>query len=279
MSKGVLLFANNNSEIDYIKQACFCAKQIHKHLGIPVTLVTDSKELFDKQYKNQSELFDNVIIFNSKDKPSYRIYKDSLVSSKTLEFKNNTRVYSYDLTPYDETIVMDTDVILFNSSFNNCFKLNHSVMMYKESINVSSLNTYDEFNFINDTGVDFYWATCIYFKKDNQSKTFFDLLKHIQENWEHYKLFYGIKSNLFRNDFVFSIAAHILSGYTGNEFIKPFPGTLFYSTDIDSVISISDTGVKLLTNSTNSNKSLVVNIQDSNVHVMNKYSLERNIKL
>ena len=31
-TKGVLLFAFNNAEIDYIKQAIFCAKKIKEHL-------------------------------------------------------------------------------------------------------------------------------------------------------------------------------------------------------------------------------------------------------
>ena len=39
MSKGVLLFANNNSQVDYIKQACFLAKQIKKHLKVEVDFI------------------------------------------------------------------------------------------------------------------------------------------------------------------------------------------------------------------------------------------------
>lgn len=279
MSKGVLLFANNNSEIDYVKQACFCAKHVKKYLGIPVTLVTDSKDILNKNYKKYINLFDKIISFKSTESFTNRIYKDSLDFSKTLEFKNNSRVYSYDLSPYDETIVMDTDVILFNSSFNNCFSQKHSILMYKDSINISNLNVFNEFEFINDTGVDFYWATCVYFKKNDESKIFFDLLKHIQENWEHYRLFYGIRSSLFRNDFVFSIGAHILNGYTNGNFIKKFPGTLFFSTDMDSVVEIYENGVKLLSTATDSNKTTLVKINDANVHIMNKYSLERNIHL
>ena len=36
MTKGVLLFAHNNSTVDYVKQANFCAGQIKKHLDLPV---------------------------------------------------------------------------------------------------------------------------------------------------------------------------------------------------------------------------------------------------
>lgn len=279
MTRGVLLFANNNAEIDYLKQACFCAKRIQNVLKLPVTLVTDSREIFDKKYKQYSTLFDNVISFKTKHTPTSRIYKDSLQSAKSLEFKNNSRVYSYDLTPYDETIVMDTDVILFNSVFNKCFEQKQSILMYDESKNVSNLNSYTEFENITDSGIKFYWATCIYFKKDTNSKIFFELLKHIQENWDHYRLVYGIRSALYRNDFVFSIATHILNGFKHGNFVGSFPGTLFFSTDIDCVIKIEDNGIKLLSLAQDSNTSLIVNISDANVHVMNKYSLERNIVL
>lgn len=279
MSKGVLLFANNNSDIDYIKQACFCAKNIKKHLGIPVTLVTDSKSVINKSYKENLNLFDDVIIFKPKETHSKRLYKDSLASSKTLEFKNNSRVYAYDLTPYDETIVMDTDVILFNSVFNMCFEQNDSLLMYSDSINVSNLNNYEEFKFITETGIKFYWATCVYFKKNQKSKIFFDLLKHIQENWEHYRLLYGIRTALYRNDFVFSIATHIMNGNKHGTFVKEFPGKLFFSTDMDSILELNDDSITLISNSNDNNKSLIVKLTDANIHFMNKYSLERNIIL
>ena len=42
MTKGVLLFANNNEHIDYVKQAIFCAKRIKKFTNLSVALVTDS---------------------------------------------------------------------------------------------------------------------------------------------------------------------------------------------------------------------------------------------
>mgnify|MGYP005634393397 CR=1 FL=1 len=40
MTQGVVHFALNNLEVDYIKQAVFCAKKIKEHLKLPVALVT-----------------------------------------------------------------------------------------------------------------------------------------------------------------------------------------------------------------------------------------------
>jgi len=52
MSKGVLLFAHNNSTVDYVKQADFCAAQIKKHLNLPVCLITSDKFNEDKNNFN-----------------------------------------------------------------------------------------------------------------------------------------------------------------------------------------------------------------------------------
>ena len=51
MSKGVLLIANNNSQIDYVKQSVYLAKRIQKFLDVPISIITDSpgylKDCFD----------------------------------------------------------------------------------------------------------------------------------------------------------------------------------------------------------------------------------------
>ena len=38
MKHGVLLFAVNNLQIDYVKQSIYCAKKIKEHLNLPVAL-------------------------------------------------------------------------------------------------------------------------------------------------------------------------------------------------------------------------------------------------
>ena len=45
MSIGAVIFAQNNSEIDYTKMAIYSAEQVIKHLSIPVTIITDNVEI------------------------------------------------------------------------------------------------------------------------------------------------------------------------------------------------------------------------------------------
>ena len=59
MSQGALLLARNNSEVDYIKQAVFCANRIKKYQGIPVSIITDAADYLEKTYP--AHPFDKVI--------------------------------------------------------------------------------------------------------------------------------------------------------------------------------------------------------------------------
>ena len=44
-----------------------------------------------------------------------------------------------------------------------------------------------EFKHISETSADFYWATCVFFRKTKLNKCFFELIQHIQEYYQHYK--------------------------------------------------------------------------------------------
>ena len=75
MSKGFLLFAHNNGEIDYIKLASICAKRIKKYLDKPVALVTDSDvSLKEFDFVIKSSLDNtNTRILNNKIQPFHNI--------------------------------------------------------------------------------------------------------------------------------------------------------------------------------------------------------------
>ena len=60
-TQGILVIARNNKQIDYIKQAYFLAKQIKKILNLPTSVITDSIEYLEKNYKDYKDVFHNVI--------------------------------------------------------------------------------------------------------------------------------------------------------------------------------------------------------------------------
>ena len=58
---GAVIFAQNNSSIDYVKLAIFAATQIKNFLNIPVSVITDSADWMLKTYPKESTVFDQII--------------------------------------------------------------------------------------------------------------------------------------------------------------------------------------------------------------------------
>ena len=89
MTRGVLLFAFNTEQVDYVKMAIATAKRIDHFLNLPVSIVTNldvDDDIFDKVLLEQADTS------NTK-------HKDIWI--------NKGRYKSFDLSPYDETLVLD----------------------------------------------------------------------------------------------------------------------------------------------------------------------------
>lgn len=275
MNRGVIFIARNNTKINYIKQAVFNAKRVKKYLDLPVSIITDDKTEVENYYK---DIFDCIIEITDNNDYGYRKYNDGTHYRKSLEFKNSSRTLAYDLSPYDETLLLDTDYIISNNIFLNCFEQNHDFLIYSNGIELSNWRDILEFDYIGTIGPKFYWATAIFFRKTPINKIFFDLTKHIQENWSYYQNLYQISSSLLRNDYIFSIAIHIMNGHMHNNFAKPMPGILFYSIDRDVLLEIKDESFLMLIEKQNDYGNYSpLKIKNCNLHIMNKFSLDKAI--
>jgi len=94
----------------------------------------------------------------------------------------------------------------------------------------------------------------------------------------HYRSVYQFKSNVYRNDFAFSIAAHIMNGYQKGDFVSSLPGKHYYSIDKDVLHTIKDDEMTvLLEKSQRLGEYTLSKVKGMNLHVMNKFSLERAI--
>lgn len=273
MTQGVLLIARNNSEVDYVKQAVFSANRIKEFLNLPVSLITDNVDYVKKNYN--FNIFDKIIEISNQNDFTYKKYNDGIYTRKSLEFKNSSRSLSYNLTPYDETLLLDTDFIVSNNLFLQCFNQKKDLLLYKDAFDISGWRDMSEFKHISEVGPDFYWATCVFFRKTKANRIFFNLIKHIQENWVHYRNLYQITTSVFRNDHAFSIAIHIMNGHKSGDFAGSMPGTMFFTTDKDEVLNINKDEFLFLVEKENSNKMFPAKIVGSNVHIMNKFSLGR----
>jgi len=199
MTQGFLLFAHNNGVIDYVKLARICAKRIKKILHKSVTLVTDSPVDFLE--------FDNVITVDI-DKSNKRNI-DSVIQP----FYNISRLDSFRLSPYDETIVIDVDYIVNSDTLNQYFNNTESFLMGEGVYNLHNYET-DEIPML---GMSMKWATTLYFKKDYVAETIFNQAKLIKENYNFYRELYKFKASNYRNDYAFTIAEHIVKGLNSSD--------------------------------------------------------------
>ena len=106
MSRGVLLFAHNNSEIDYAKLAVYAAQRAKKFLQVPVSVVTDNKSIFDNV---DADVFDNIIELSDKLTVNHKYFADGSNKNVHTVWNNTSRYSAYSLTPYDDTLVIDVD--------------------------------------------------------------------------------------------------------------------------------------------------------------------------
>ena len=274
MSKGAFLIARNNGHIDYVKQAVFLARRIKKYLDIPVTIATDSIDYLKSTFGTSD--FDKVITLEYTAEDNQRYYFDGALSKKAASFKNNDRSTVYDLTPYDETLLMDTDYIISNDLLKSCFELTSDFMLYKKSSDIANVRDESEFNKISNTSIDFYWATVVFFRKTETNKIFFDLVTHIEQEWNHYRRVYQITSGLFRNDFAFSIAIHIMNGFQLGDFAQQLPGSMLYTTDKDILWKLNaDEMLFLIEKKDYLGEYTALKTSGQTIHVMNKISLGR----
>lgn len=273
-NSGVLIFAQNNEKVDYVLQAIFSATRIKNHLNLPVSLITNPSIKENKNY--DLSVFDTVIDFTYSYQQNYRRYNDGSLSSTVANFKNLKRSSAYELSPYEKTLIVDSDFLVSNSNLTHCFNNNAEIAMYSKSYDLSGHRKTNEFEFVSDNSVKFYWATVVYFKKSPISKIFFDLIKHIEDEWEHYCMVYQINSPMFRNDFAFSIAAHILNGFIPGDFVQELPGKLYYTIDKDYIVSVDNEKLTFLVEKEGRlGEYNILSTNGLNIHAMNKFNLSR----
>lgn len=277
MTQGILLLAFNNEEIDYVELSIYCAQQIKKNLGKPVTLITDSKDWLIDHHKKQ-DLFDQVIDITDPLIQTKKFY-DGTGKYKKSSWKNFRRADVYELSPYDETLVIDSDFIINSSFLNYCWDQKHDFLIYDKSNDLSGWRDSFEFEFINEFSVKFYWATVFFFRKTAEVKKFFKIVEHVRDNWNYYSTIYQCINKKFRNDFAFSIAIHMMNGFTNGDFSYNFANKLSYVLDRDFLIEHTDNKMKFLIQKKGDAEGYTLLSTNSlDVHVMNKRSLLRIIR-
>ena len=235
MSKGIIIFAQNNEYVNYAEQACACAGYARKNLSLfdEICLITNAETL-ESNETLINEYFDRVIVSDSFQPDNIRLFKDTVDKLEYASFKNMGRSEVYDLSPYDETLVIDADYFIMNDILDQVWDSENDVMINCKYRDVSGRHK-ENIEYLDNFSIPMYWATVFYFKKSDFAENLFTLISHIKYNYKYYYYLYNCSGNLYRNDFAFSMALHILNGsvafdvpslpfnYLNNSFTGPYP--------------------------------------------------------
>lgn len=289
-TKGFLYYAHNNEEINYLKLAiCSALSGFYYVNDFQASIVTDDISLKytpKKDVKLIEKLFQDIKIdndFYSKVKaPNMKTIFDVYENKGNLPWHNKTRPNAYNDSIYDETLLIDVDYIFQNSDTDKIWGSLHPLKMNRKVIPTVGSSHQKNFMFsdnqlIGSFSIPQYWATVVYFQKNNFCKTFFNLVNHIKENYNYYSRIYQIDNKLYRNDYTFSIALHIMNGYKvpNDEFNLPFNYVLL--THMDSIYHVENNCTKFIIHVRGSSKPWQpLKLEGLSYHAMNKVDMLRN---
>jgi hypothetical protein len=277
MNRGIVIIAHNNRDIDYSLMSIISGGLAKKHLNLPVSLITDqstvdwmkTSDTFDKA----SQVFENIKIIDRPVSDNTRRLNDGQ-EFKTVPFLNSTRSKVWDLTPYDETLLIDSDYLIFSDLLNQYWHLADNVLIGKAMNDVQGQRIGFLDKNVSDVGVHLYWATTVMFKKNKESKLFFDLVKQVEEHYDVFADLYRFSSKQFRNDIAFSVAKHILDGFE-TTLTQSLPDILTVQ-DKDLLCEVRDSRLYFIINDGNNPDVYIpCSIKDMDVHFMNKQNIVR----
>ena len=199
MTQGYVVIAQNNTT-DYVRQAYALALSIKATQPTINSISLVTNDVVPEEYLSA---FDKIIPIPFGD------------SASASEWKVENRWKLYHASPYDETIVLDVDMLVLDNiervwewvGDRNLFFTSH-VTDYKHRIIVDK--TYRKMFVEND--LPNLYCGMFYFKKSDQTLEFFKLIEFITYNWQ--KMYYEIapkqSQKFFSMDVTVSIAAKIL---------------------------------------------------------------------
>jgi hypothetical protein len=278
MKTGVLIYAHNNRSVDYAVMAVISGGLAKKHLGVPVSLVTDPSTMEwireSGMLEKATTVFENIIIVDRPITDNQRRLHDGKENT-VVPFLNSNRASAYELTPYNRTLLIDSDYLIFSNRLGEYWNVAEDIMI-GESINDvynnSRLGYHDQY--ISDVGVKLYWATTVMFSKSETSKVFFDTVNFIKDNYQQFADIFRFDSRQFRNDIAFSIAKHILDGFENNTSGNLPPVLTMLDTDV--LYKVKNNKLQLLISPKLDSNYCAASLHGVDLHVMNKQSLIRN---
>lgn len=249
MTTGILMYCFDTPAMEYSKLALKSCQLIKKNLNLPITIVTDHTT--HRKFPQFGGLTYRIIKPQTQ---NYRFYR-----GKNVPWYNMERAKAYEHSLYDTTLLLDCDYLCFTSNLLELCKTNNDFLIHNKVNDITGLN-----RIVGrlESTIPIVWATVVMFQKNEKVKKIFDMIKHVQENYEHFRNLYRIKFLNYRNDYAFAIALHQLKGQiTNQDFIPTAMNMLPHEFD---VLDIDEKSLVY-----QYNKKVNV-ITDMDVHVLDK---------
>ena len=162
-SRGVVLFAFDTPAIKYTQIAEQATRIINHVLGLPVTLITESG------YTNT--LFDKIVYIDNT--------MPNIKPGQGTVWRNGNRYCAYRFSPYDETLLLDSDYLMLDQSLLTLFEQDFDYKLMTN--NHSQLEVWPDR--MGPYSLQYQWATAVLFRKTDTANMLFDLVGRIQRNY------------------------------------------------------------------------------------------------
>jgi hypothetical protein len=246
MSRGVLIYCFDDGVNAYHRITNFCISLVKKNLRLPVTVITNAETADRIQGHDQ-------LVITEPNKSNTRFYKDKIIPWYNLE-----RVGAYELSPYKETILLDSDYFVYTDNLLELMDSEYDFLLHDQT---HDLTNRTNFRYRDMSMISIVWATVIVFKKTEYCRKIFDMAKYVQNNYNYFCDLYRLDFRNYRNDYAFAIALKQISSSNKQHFI---PSSMHMLPMDAQVLKIDSTGLTFKFDQS------VNRITDQDVHVVNK---------
>lgn len=243
-SRGILAFAIDTVDTSYSTIADRTIKLASQTLELPYTIITQ----------------DHMATMN------WHNYRHDVDLGRPVEWKNFGRNLAYELSPYDETLVIDADFVILDSNLLRIFDTD--CWDYLLQRQARSLNDEPVPTVMGAYSLPYVWATVFAFRKTSRAQLFFDLVQRIEANYHYYRELFNIESYSYRNDYAFAMADIILNGFSVSN--NSIPGPMLNVLQPIESMEVKDNRVVI------KDQNLAYVIPRMNIHVMSKAYLQSN---
>ena len=131
MKQGILIYAHNNRTVNYALMAIIAGGLAKKHLGQPASLVTDQATvdwmIESNIHDRACTVFENIFVVPRPETNNSRGLYDGTERS-VVQFTNTNRYSAYDITPYQRTLLIDADFLVFSNRLTEFWNIDTDII-------------------------------------------------------------------------------------------------------------------------------------------------------